>query len=182
MSEENNVEQALDIGVRGAIIKVQPHVVNELILKEIAVQLLEEIEEIEGEKELEEIPRQIIKNIDNVLRPYLSSRLGGQIIDPRFSDEIVMDRILQFSEIILSVALERVRKLMDDIENNVLRSSDVKKRVDTIMRTLQNSFLVIREVANRLFTLLQINAPIYARPPLVNSLEGIEIIGGGETE
>ncbi len=177
MSESPQQEEfAMDI--RGAIVKVQPHTVNELILKELSTQLLEEIEEIEGEKRLEEIPRYIVKLIDDVLRPYLSSRLGGQILDPRFSEEIVMDRILQFSEIIMSVALDKIRVLMDEIESGVLKSEDIERRIRRIILTQRISFLVIREIANRIFTVLQINAPIQARPPLVNSLEGIELIGG----
>jgi len=180
---ENPEEQMLDMNIRGAIVKVQPHVVNDLILKELAVQLLEELEEVEGDKKLEEIPKQIIRHIDNVLRPYLSSRLGGQIIHPLFSDTIIMDRIQQFSKIVMGVVKDRISELMDEIESGMLNPEELRRRIRKIEIMMSNAFLVIREVANRMFVLVQINAPINARPPLVNSLEGIELIGsGGEME
>jgi len=175
VQERKRNPENFNFELSGTILKISPETVDEYILKQIALQALEEIPE-EIDKQLEEIPRTVVKIIDTVLRPYLLSRLGGQIIDPRFGREILTDRIIQFSEIVLSVVLERLDHIYKEIENKSISHENIENEVKKIINTSKISFIVIREISNRLFTLLQINAPATVRPPLANNLEGLEII------
>jgi hypothetical protein len=155
----------------GTIIKVSPDNVNE-VLKTIAVQ---SIEAYEAEKDVSSVVTYVVSMLDTVLKPYLQSLLG-QIVDPRFAREVFVDRILQFANIILSIVKERISSAFDEIISEKFDEKEVARRIRDIENLYSVAFVIVNEVANRLFTLLQINSPAIIRPPLANTLIGYDII------
>ena len=156
---------------RGVIIKIDPRTCEDILFRQMAYQLGEDtsIQEIPKEvDEIKEIPMRASMLMHFLTKNYLSTLLGGQIISPFMGKMIVLDRISQFGEILLSVCKRRISDLEKRIYEKKMRGEDFEKEIREILEDFELTFIVIRELINRLLTALHINSPPPIRPPLVN--------------
>lgn len=162
---------------RGVIIKVDTTSVEESLFKQIAQQIVEyRPTKVEEEDTIGKLAESIVRIVHIVTKNYFASPLGGQIIDPRRSKNIVVDRIIQFSEILLSVYREYVDAVERKVYEKSINPEEVEKTISDLVFKIPVIFLAIRELINRMYQLLQINAPANERPPLANIKIGYDLL------
>ena len=164
---------------RGVIIKIDSRQAEETLFKQMAYQISEDTRLSELPEEIEkikDIPMKISTLLHFLTKHYLSVPLGGQIISPLFGKEIVIDRIAQFSEMLLSVINNRLLELQHKIEEKKMKGEDFEEEIREILTSIDISFIVVRELINRQLTAVHINAPVNLRPPLANVKIGFEKI------
>ena len=187
MAEEPRAEEAEE-GGRGrrrgrarqapqlSIIRIDSSVAEDYLFKQIAIQLLEPYTPEDFETRIEAIPKTVSRLVHVITKEYFSTPLGGQILDPRYSREILVDRVAQFIEILLSVQREYIRSLKERIRERRIRGEDFEYELKRILNNFDVIFIVARELMNRLNVLMQINLPGRLRPPLANVKLGYEIV------
>ncbi len=161
---------------QGVIIRVDTAAAESHLFEKIAKQLLEPYEPEDAEARLQRIPLTVAKLLDLIMKHYVSTPLGGQILHPSESSDILIDRISQFAEILFAVQREYIREIKARIRSRTI----TKEEIETQVRNLQQNFdiisITLRELMNRQYVLLQINAPAPLRPPLANIKMGFDIV------
>jgi len=180
MSEQSPRESLIpNVNITGAILKVNPENVDSRILDKISTQISRELQQLKDKGGVNRVTIIVNEIINMLLKPYLSTRLGGQIIDPRTGDEVIKDRMIQFAELCMRIQENAIDKFIQEFGSGLINERAIDEKVGELLDTIDISFIVIREIVNRLFILYQINAPVEFRPPLVNALEGYDVVGGG---
>jgi len=153
----------------GYIIKVDSRAAEENLFRLLAYQAdskyaikTPEVEEIKR------VPSKVSAYIHELTRHYFNTILGGQIISPYMGRDIVLDRAIPFTEVLLSMLHERIQNLSKEIESKKLRGEDFEKEIRELLEYPEIAFITVRELLNRLLTAVHINAPPHLRPPLVN--------------
>jgi len=169
MSEER--ERGYARSERGLVIKVDSRITEDTLFKEMAYQIPQQMLPSEVSKDLADlssVPRKVTQFVHSILQPYMSTILGGQIISPHMGKDIVIDRIIQFAEIMLVQVQSRLGALSKKIYEKKIRGEDFEAELRDIFDTIDTSFITVRELINRLLTTVHINAPATIRPPLAN--------------
>jgi len=180
MSEQPPRESLLpSVNISGAILKVNPENVDNRILDKISTQISRELQQLKDKNSTERVTIIVNEIINMLLKPYLSTRLGGQIVDPRTGDEVIKDRMIQFAELCMRIQENAIDRFIQEFGSGLINAKTIDDKVSELLDTIDISFIVVREIVNRLFVLYQINAPAEFRPPLVNALEGYDVLGGG---
>jgi len=159
-----------EISMKPTIIQVDPGVVENSLFRSMGYQA-DSHDSLELTKELEElkgIPDKVGVLLELLTRNYLRTLLGGQIISPLMGEDIVLDRVVQFTEMLMSVYIKNINKLVKNIEAKKISGEDFEIELVSLIEYMDSFFIVIREVMNRLITVMHINAPQPVRPPLVN--------------
>jgi len=161
---------------KGVIIRVDTESVERSLFQQIAKQLLEPYRPEDYEQRLERIPLEVSKLVELIMKYYVSTPLGGQILDPVHSIDIIIDRIIQFVEILFTVQREYIHEIKSKIKNRTISREEVEDLVRRLLQNYKIIFITTRELMNRLYVLLQINAPAKIRPPLANVKIGYDVI------
>jgi len=158
------------------IIRVDSSIAEDYLFKQIAMQMLEPYAPEDFEARIEMIPKAVSKLLHVITKDYFSTPLGGQIMDPRYSKEIVVDRICQFIEILIGVQREYINGLLQRMKSSRIGGEDFEMEIKKILTNFNIIYIVARELMNRLLIVMQINLPSRMRPPLANVKLGYEII------
>jgi len=156
---------------RGVIIKIDARAAEESLFRAMSYQISEDTTIQEIPKEVDEIkglPLKASLLIHFLTKHYFGSILGGQIISPHMGKDIVLDRIIQFTEMLLSIHHNRLTSLQKKIVEKKLRGEDFESELRELLEYLDLVFIVVRELINRQLTAVHVNAPPPLRPPLVN--------------
>jgi len=156
---------------RGVIIRIDSRAAEEQFFRAMSYQISEDttIQEIPKEaEEIKSLPQKASLLIHFLTKHYFGSILGGQIISPHMGKDIVLDRIIQFAEMLLTIHQNRLNNLQKKILEKKLRGEDFENELRELLEYLDMSFLVVRELINRQLTAVHVNAPPPLRPPLVN--------------
>ncbi len=162
-------------GARG-IIRVEAGLAEENLFKQLALQILEAYAPEEFETRIESMPRMVAKLVHIITKEYFSTPLGGQILDPRYSRDIVIDRVCQFMEVLLNVHRRYIEELLQNIQYKKMKGEEFRDELAKILNNFKIIYIVARELMNRLLVLSQINLPAPVRPPLANVKLGFEIV------
>jgi len=160
------------------VIKVDPKIVDETLFREFQIQMEVEPQEQlpEEAREIKEIPAKVASLIQVLTKHYFASALGGKIISPHFGRDILIDRAIQFTEILFSIHRQRISTLVKKIEEKKLMGEDFEKEIRELIEYPDLAFVTVRELLNRLLTALHINLPPELRPPLVNVKLGYDVV------
>lgn len=160
------------------VIRIDPKAVEETLFREFHYQM--EVDEKEGLPEdaeaIKGVPSKIAGLIQVLTRHYFSSVLGGKIISPHFGKDILIDRAIQFTEILFSIHTQRIADLVKKIEEKRIRGEDFENEIRELLQYPETAFITVRELINRLLTALHINLPPELRPPLVNLKVGYDVV------
>ena len=164
--------------VKPTIIQVEPTVVENNLFKAMSYQIdtSEKIDVEEKIRELRGVPEKIATIMQYLTKHYFGSMLGGQIIDPMFAKNIVLDRVTQFAEMLMSVYVNSVDEVIDKIEAKKVTGDSFENELNDLLDMIDTSFITLREIMNRFETVVHVNAKPEIRPPLVDAKIGYQKI------
>jgi len=114
-----------------------------------------------------------LKLVNETLKDMLSTFLG-QIIDPRWNLPQFRDRACQIIEAMLEYYRKSVKLVIERIREKRLEGMSIERELEKLDSIETIISIASREIINRLYTLMTINAPAEARPPLANVRLGYE--------
>ncbi len=160
------------------IIQVEPTIVENNLFRAMSYQIdtTEKIDVEEKIRELGGVPKKVAMIMQYLTKHYFGSMLGGQIIDPLFAKNIVMDRITQFAEMLMSVYINSVDEFIDKIEAKKVSGDSFEREINDLLDLIDTSFITLREIMNRFETAVHVNAKPEIRPPLVDAKIGYQKI------
>jgi len=176
-------EEAKEYEARGAIIKIMSQTADQHLFRKLSLQVDEDYKVIEeilrelgAEDEIRKQPLEISTLVHYLLKNYMGTALG-QIIHPLHGKQIIVDRLIQITELLAIITERRISNMLERIrKGQIPPTEDVSKEIKTIIRMHQISMIAIREALNRFITLLHINAPAPLRPPLANVKMGYDLM------
>lgn len=178
MAKEDREEYDDEVAYKPTIIQVEPTVVENNLFRAMSYQIdtSDKIDVDEKIRELHGVPQKVATIMQYLTKHYFGSMLGGQIIDPLFAKNIVMDRITQFAEMLMSVYINSVDGFIDKIEAKKVTGDSFENELNDLLDLIDTSFITLREIMNRFETAVHVNAKPEIRPPLVDAKIGYQKI------
>jgi len=154
---------------REIIIRLDP-VSTSKFFEHLAQEIAPEVEE---DVRAPSIVKAALLIANEVTKESLSTFLG-QVMDPRWNIPQFKDRACQVIEALLDYYRKGMHRLLESARVKAIRGEEIERELEKLDRLLFAINLAAREVINRLFILLTINAPADARPALANVRLGYE--------